>query len=226
MDSSSNNILEIDDFLSVEDRKCLMDYYDRSYKRRLANHSFWDNRVLQSRRLTNRKVRRVIEAIQHRVVVACCKYYEEEYVYPEHTNVVTWRGGMELKPHVDNMHIYHPHMKHDTPHRDYSSIIYLNDDYEGGYTIFPDQNYDSIPKAGKLIVFPSGRSHPHGVTEVTSGVRYTMAMWFTKQRQHLSHINYVSNPFIIPFIEGGNDFYVLNKRLLTKLKESIILRRR
>ena len=218
MDSSSNNILEIYDFLSVEDRKCLMDYYDRSYKRRLANNSFWDNRVLQTRRLTNRKVRRVIESIQHRVVVACCKYYNEEYVYPSHTNVVTWRGGMELKPHIDDV----DHLAH----RDYSSIIYLNDDYEGGYTIFPNQNYDSIPKAGKLIVFPSGISHPHGVTEVTSGVRYTMAMWFTKQRQHLFHTNHISNPFIIPFMETVRGLYKFNQRLLTKLKESIILRRK
>ena len=218
MDSSSNNILEIYDFLSVEDRKCLMDYYDRSYKRRLANNSFWDNRVLQTRRLTNRKVRRVIESIQHRVVVACCKYYDEEYVYPSHTNVVTWKGGMELKPHIDDI----GHLAH----RDYSSIIYLNDDYEGGYTIFPNQNYDSIPKAGKLIVFPSGITHPHGVTEVTSGVRYTMAMWFTKQRQHLFHTNHISNPFIIPFMETVRGLYKFNQRLLTKLKESIILRRK
>ena len=217
MDSNSNNILEIYDFLSVEDRKCLMDYYDQSHKRRIANNSFWDYRVLQTFRLTNRKVRRVIESIQHRVIVACCKYYNEEYVYPSHTNVVTWRGGMELKPHIDDV----DHLAH----RDYSSIIYLNDDYEGGYTIFPNQNYDSIPKAGKLIVFPSGRSHPHGVTEVTSGVRYTMAMWFTKQRQHLFHTN-LGNPFIILFIETVGDLYKFNERLLTKLKDSIIIRRK
>ena len=45
--SNSNNILEIYDFLSVEDRKCLMDYYDQSHKRRIANNSFWDYRVLR-----------------------------------------------------------------------------------------------------------------------------------------------------------------------------------
>ena len=43
MDSSSN-ILERDNFISLEDRQHLMDYYDRSYKRRLANDSFWDDR--------------------------------------------------------------------------------------------------------------------------------------------------------------------------------------
>jgi predicted 2-oxoglutarate/Fe(II)-dependent dioxygenase YbiX len=56
---------------------------------------------------------------------------------------------------------------------DYGSIIYLNDDYEGGEIFFPKYNIHMKPKAGTLIFFPSTNMYAHGVTEVISGVRYT-----------------------------------------------------
>ena len=141
-------MIEIDNFLSKNEVKILIDYYDNTLKRRLSPaHSFWDKRVLQCHSITQPKVRKLIASTQYRVISKCCKFYNEEYLYPDHTDIVTWRSGMELKPHVDNMHINNPNLKHDNPYRDYSSIVYLNDDYEGGNTIFPKQNYKTIPKS-------------------------------------------------------------------------------
>jgi predicted 2-oxoglutarate/Fe(II)-dependent dioxygenase YbiX len=56
---------------------------------------------------------------------------------------------------------------------DYGSIIYLNEDYEGGEICFPKYNIHIKPKAGTLIFFPSTNMYAHGVTEVISGTRYT-----------------------------------------------------
>ena len=218
-------MIEIDNFLNENDIKILIDYYDNTFKRRLSRYSFWDERVLQCHSITKPKVRKLIASIQYKVIVKCCKFFDEECVYPDHTDIVTWKSGMELKPHVDNMHIYNPDLKHNTPHRDYSSIIYLNDNYEGGNTIFPNQNYKTTPKAGKLIVFPSGSSHPHGVTEVTSGIRYTLAMWFTKDINEMSYTDYVSKPSLF-LLESLMDLYAVNKRLLTKLSKTFILKKK
>ena len=218
-------MIEIDNFLNENDIKILIDYYDDTFKRRLSRHPFWDKRVLQCHSITQPKVRKLIASIQYKVIIKCCKFFNEEYVYPDHTDIVTWRSGMELKPHVDNMHIYNPYLKHNTPHRDYSSIIYLNDNYEGGNTIFPNQNYKTTPKAGKLIVFPSGSSHPHGVTEVTSGVRYTLAMWFTKDLNHISYTDHISKSSLF-LIESLKDLYLLNERLLTKLSKTFIIKKK
>tara|TARA_B100000424_G_scaffold9860_1_gene7406 strand:+ start:138 stop:797 length:660 start_codon:yes stop_codon:yes gene_type:complete len=218
-------MIEIDNFLNENDIKILIDYYDNTFKRRLSRYSFWDERVLQCHSITKPKVRKLIASIQYKVIVKCCKFFDEECVYPDHTDIVTWKSGMELKPHVDNMHIYNPDLKHNTPHRDYSSIIYLNDNYEGGNTIFPNQNYKTTPKAGKLIVFPSGSSHPHGVTEVTSGVRYTLAMWFTKDLNHISFTDHIDKSSLF-IIESLKDLYLLNERLLTKLSKTFILKKK
>ena len=54
------------------------------------------------------------------------------------------------------------------------TILYLNDQYEGGYLTFRDHDLAIKPKIGTLMVFDVGINNIHAVTEVTSGVRYTM----------------------------------------------------
>lgn len=56
---------------------------------------------------------------------------------------------------------------------DYGSILYLNDEYEGGELFFPKYNIHIKPKPGTLVFFPSTNMYAHGVTEVTDGVRFT-----------------------------------------------------
>ena len=56
---------------------------------------------------------------------------------------------------------------------DYGSIIYLNDEYEGGEIFFPKYNIHIQPKPGTLVFFPSTNMYAHGVTEITDGIRYT-----------------------------------------------------
>lgn len=58
-----------------------------------------------------------------------------------------------------------------------SSVIYLNDDYEGGELYFPDHNLSIKPEAGDWITWPGNRWYQHGVSEITSGVRYTLSVW-------------------------------------------------
>lgn len=58
------------------------------------------------------------------------------------------------------------------------SILYMNNDYEGGTLDFRDHNLSLKPDAGSLLVFPGGIDNVHGVSEVKSGLRYTiLAFW-------------------------------------------------
>lgn len=58
------------------------------------------------------------------------------------------------------------------------TIVYLNDDYEGGNLVFRDHPIDIAPKTGSMIVFDVGHENIHGVTEVTAGTRWTMLASF------------------------------------------------
>lgn len=58
-------------------------------------------------------------------------------------------------------------------YRGITSLLYLNDDYEGGEIEFPNQNLTLKPKAGMLVVFPSNRNFPHRVLPIISGKRHS-----------------------------------------------------
>ena len=58
-----------------------------------------------------------------------------------------------------------------------SSIIYLNDNYEGGHTYFEDGT-TFAPLTGRAIFF-DGQYYCHGVSSISKGPRYTIATWFT-----------------------------------------------
>jgi predicted 2-oxoglutarate/Fe(II)-dependent dioxygenase YbiX len=64
-----------------------------------------------------------------------------------------------------------------------SAIYYLNDEFDGGEIFFERAQLMVKPRRGLLLAFPSDADHVHEVLPVSSGVRYTMAIWFTKQQR-------------------------------------------
>lgn len=60
-------------------------------------------------------------------------------------------------------------------HLYFSSVIYLNDDYDGGYIKFKDIDLTYKPKKYSAIFFPS--SYQHAVTRIMSGIRMTLPNW-------------------------------------------------
>ena len=63
-----------------------------------------------------------------------------------------------------------------------SSIIYLNDNYEGGHTYFKDGT-TFAPLTGRAIFF-DGQYYCHGVSSISKGPRYTVATWFTHPKDN------------------------------------------
>ncbi|XP_048832774.1 prolyl 3-hydroxylase 2-like [Brienomyrus brachyistius] len=69
-------------------------------------------------------------------------------------------------------------------YRDYSALLYLNGDFEGGEFIFTEMDGKIVTasvkaKCRKMLGFSSGGENPHGVHAVTSGQRCAVAIWFT-----------------------------------------------
>lgn len=61
--------------------------------------------------------------------------------------------------------------------RDVSLLIYLNDDFEGGELNFSRLNYTYRPRAGDVVMFPSGNLFLHQAMEVTRGTKYALVTW-------------------------------------------------
>lgn len=70
--------------------------------------------------------------------------------------------------------------------RDYSAVLYLNDDFEGGEFIFGKSRHDREatvqPKCGRAVGFSS--DNLHGVLALRRGERCALAMWFTLDPSH------------------------------------------
>ncbi|XP_076880682.1 prolyl 3-hydroxylase 2 [Brachyhypopomus gauderio] len=69
-------------------------------------------------------------------------------------------------------------------YRDYSALLYLNGDFDGGEFIFTEMDAKTVtasvkPSCGRMVGFSSGGENPHGVRAVTRGQRCALAIWFT-----------------------------------------------
>ena len=86
----------------------------------------------------------------------------------ERAEIVKWPVGTECPMHYD---VSRPNIYA-------ASILYLNDDYEGGLSVFEDV-IQIQPSRGNMIVF-DGAAIRHGVSKITNGTRYVMPIWYKK----------------------------------------------
>lgn len=84
--------------------------------------------------------------------------------------IVKYEVGGDFKIHQDQGP-YHPT-------RCVSLVLYLNDDFEGGETDFPEIPRTVKPKQGSALLFPSNFTYPHRVFPVTKGTKYSLVTWF------------------------------------------------
>jgi hypothetical protein len=73
--------------------------------------------------------------------------------------------------------------------------MYLNNDYEGGEISFLNESESEVvtwkPKAGDIIIFPSGLPYFHGVHPIFKGKRYIIRLWWFLDHEGSSewHVN-------------------------------------
>jgi len=63
--------------------------------------------------------------------------------------------------------------------RDFSVLLYINDDYEGGTIYFQNFDVRIKPRRGMLIAFPSDHRYLHAAEPLISGERYVAVCWAT-----------------------------------------------
>ena len=67
-----------------------------------------------------------------------------------------------------------------TDGRRFAIVIYLNDDFQGGATVFPLLGCRAIPKTGRGVVFPADWLHRGDV--VSAGTKYILVMWLENSK--------------------------------------------
>jgi hypothetical protein len=59
-------------------------------------------------------------------------------------------------------------------------VVFLNDNFEGGELVFPDQNVIIKPKQGAIAVFPASFMYPHTTVPTCGKQRYVLLPFYRK----------------------------------------------
>ena len=192
--NSADNIVELANFMTQEE----LDYLDKFARQNdkwdvtethyndegtvIYDSSYWENRVATEDTLnsTDPKVVEVIKGMQARLKVEVDKFFKVDAL-PTSAALVRWLPGQLQMPHADKeLHIGEDAGKpNDFPYYDIAGLFYLNDDYEGGELYFPKHGIQFKPKKGAAYFFPGDLHYIHGVTEITSGIRYVSPFFWT-----------------------------------------------
>jgi hypothetical protein len=111
---------------------------------------------------------------------ACMTDYQSRYninmEYMEAINFIRYGENQHFQVHTDHGFSYTCTV---------SSVVYFNDDYEGGELWFPYLDLTFKPQAGDIVMFPSTFIYAHAARPVTSGVKYSgVTMFDYNDRNH------------------------------------------
>lgn len=175
-----HNIVEYPGFLTKEECDALLNYYEAD-KDSWQETCFFNTRVMdpfapsrngKSNVIVNEKF---FQDLRERL-----QKYGEDAIGRELRNLTLsahkWYPGAYAADHYDNAELdKEPNAWQDNK---MVTIIYLNDNYEGGNLRFSEHNLSISPAQGTMVVFDVGIDNLHGVDEVISGERYTMLASF------------------------------------------------
>lgn len=104
----------------------------------------------------------------------CVTHYKnwieiKESLYPETFVLVRYLPNDKYDIHYDGS---------TQSFRSVSSVMYLNDGYEGGELDFPLQFHTYYPQAGSVLVFPSNYAFEHIANPVKTGVKYAVLAFY------------------------------------------------
>jgi hypothetical protein len=178
-----NKIGSINELLSKKECSTIVDFVSSLDIWGEGGSDFWDNRVVNYSDIyaLNKSVAEIILRSNLDVKRYISNFFNiDKEIYPDTLQVIRWFPGMSQPPHADDM------TNTDIngfEHRLYGSIIYLNDNYSGGETYYPEHNIYIKPEAGKMIVHPGTPEYIHGVTTIENDVRYTIASFWTFDKE-------------------------------------------
>jgi hypothetical protein len=153
-----------------------------------GTNSYWDNRNLNAvniYNIHNPELGKLLYDIRIRVGESIKNLYSlDQEIYPDLFQVVRWYDGQEMGVHADDMTNVDSDDLDWFEHRHYGAVIYLNDDYSGGNTYYPEHGVEIKPEVGTLAIHPGDPEHAHGVSKIVGNTRYTLASFWTLDKEY------------------------------------------
>jgi hypothetical protein len=103
-------------------------------------------------------------------------YFSVE-LYSRPPVLIKWFAGLEQRPHADKQ--LSDGSPNPFPTYDLNSLIYYNDDFEGGELYYPEHDIVIKPEPGLAVAHPGDIHYLHGVKKIISGERWTTPSFYT-----------------------------------------------
>lgn len=182
-------VLVIDNYLSKTECSILTAYADRMAGRKLE--------VVDNEKSTHGKT--VTKASESRITeyvsidgiapqalplftdiygTVLSSFYQVDFEWFERPQMLRYPPGGRYNQHADAEHLdKETNTWVRAQDRDYSILVYLNEEYEGGELELINYNFRIKPTTGMLLAFPSDHRYLHAALPTTSGIRYALVSW-------------------------------------------------
>jgi len=148
------------------------------------------------------------------LIQSICIKHGLQFENCEDMQIVKYEKDNYYKEHHDSFPFYEPDFLSQGGHRVLTTLIYLNDDFEGGETWFPTLNLSVTPLRNSAVVFhpldkSNNRCHPkalHGGNPVKSGIKYICNIWI-RERPYQYNID----PWNYDFLFNSTLLYLYRK---------------
>lgn len=188
---SADNITIIRDFVEPQDLKTLQDFfptinewenprgdeYDENGQC-IYDASYWWDRMCSGDILA--RTAPEMHALIDKYIFKMKDVLENKFNVTLHARppvLIRWLPGNEQQPHSDKQ--LNNGDPNPFPTYDINSIIYWNDDFEGGQFYYPDFDIHLEIEPGMAVAHPGDIHYLHGVKQITSGERWTTPSFYT-----------------------------------------------
>ncbi|MBC9908992.1 prolyl hydroxylase family protein [Chitinophaga varians] len=174
-----DTIFAVEDFFSEEECQYMIDYCEQHhlFNRSMTGAADGTNEVTAGRTSYSAFITAGRQdAIFNEIIERAADLMEVEATRIEDLQCVRYGEGQEYRPHFDS---FESGLK-----RRATLLVYLNDDFEGGETIFPEIDVSISPKKGMALAFINlDEQHNdiiyalHGGAPVTGGTKFACNIW-------------------------------------------------
>jgi predicted 2-oxoglutarate/Fe(II)-dependent dioxygenase YbiX len=189
--NSKNNIKIIKNFVELNDLKVIQDFLptinewmdagENQYSEDgtcTYDASYWQNRQCSFDILA--KINIDIYNLIDKYIIKMQRFLEDQFKVKLSIRppvIIRWFPGLEQQPHADKQ--LNDGSPNPFPTYDLNSLIYYNDDFEGGELYYPQHDMVIKPEPGLAVAHPGDINYLHGVKMVTKGERFTTPSFYT-----------------------------------------------
>jgi len=169
MEKNNSLFYIIENFINEKDSNILINFFDQNDYLADDLEVEHKHRNIHYQHIKDTNILSILDYYANKNIFFIDHLFQTKVKLWSSMRICRWLPGDSMRMHIDK------NTTQRNSDMNYSSLLYLNDDYEGGELIFRDQVFKM--KKFSCIFFESDL-HKHGVNTLLKNKRYTIPSWY------------------------------------------------